>query len=141
MPLSEQYANLLRMRMRRLAPVIVLVVLLAVGCSSEPRGFRAADASVPAKPNFVFILTNDLSNDLLMRHRADYPNIARLANRGTTFENSFVTTLKAPVAPRRRVATAGKGRAANRRAVLFCLRLPTLLPVLTVGSARCMVNP
>ncbi len=80
------------MRMRRLAPVIVLVVLLAVGCSSEPRGFRAADASVPAKPNFVFILTNDLSNDLLMRHRADYPNIARLANRGTTFENAFVTT-------------------------------------------------
>jgi arylsulfatase A-like enzyme len=41
----------------------------------------------PPQPNIVFVLTDDLSTDLLPY----MPNVRRLAARGTTFSNYFVT--------------------------------------------------
>src|SRR5215207_6869781 len=41
----------------------------------------------PPQPNIVFVLTDDLSSDLLPY----MPNVRRLAARGTSFSNYFVT--------------------------------------------------
>jgi arylsulfatase A-like enzyme len=46
-----------------------------------------ADAFVPPQPNVVFVLTDDLTWNLLPY----MPNVQRLERRGTTFSNYFVT--------------------------------------------------
>ncbi|HEU4703938.1 MAG TPA: sulfatase, partial [Conexibacter sp.] len=45
------------------------------------------DPFTPPQPNVVFVLTDDLSSDLLPY----MPNVRRLQQRGTTFSNYFVT--------------------------------------------------
>ena len=46
-----------------------------------------ADPFTPPQPNVVFVLTDDLSSDLLPY----MPNVRRLQQRGTSFSNYFVT--------------------------------------------------
>ena len=63
---------------------LVSICSLGVACGT-PTG-------VPSeRPNVVLIVTDDLDAGLLQAHRERYPNIARLAEGGTTFENAFVT--------------------------------------------------
>ncbi len=68
--------------------VVVLVVLLAVGCFPEPRGLRAANAQTVAKPNFVFILADDMRKDDL-KYMPKTRSL--LANKGMRFEKAYVT--------------------------------------------------
>ncbi len=65
---------------------LVAVCLLSVGCASKTGVLGPSD-----RPNVVLILTDDLDVGLLQRHREHYPNLRRLADEGTTFENAFVT--------------------------------------------------
>ena len=54
-----------------------------------------APAEEPSRPNFVFVLVDDLRFDALgcTGHPfARTPNIDRLAREGATFRNAFVTT-------------------------------------------------
>lgn len=73
-------------------------LLVALACALSAPGKPAAAPGKPAKaragaplaapqPNIVFVLTDDLSWDLV-RHM---PNVRRLQRRGTTFTNYFVT--------------------------------------------------
>jgi N-acetylglucosamine-6-sulfatase len=65
---------------------------LAVGglaVSSAVGSRAAAAAGAAAKPNIVFILTDDLSWNLVNRRFA--PHIVALENRGETFSRYFVT--------------------------------------------------
>jgi N-acetylglucosamine-6-sulfatase len=71
----------------------VLLALMAssvFGCTSEEtrKKHPVADQS---KPNIVLVLTDDLDARLLQEHLRDYPNLQKLAAKGTTFENAFVT--------------------------------------------------
>jgi N-acetylglucosamine-6-sulfatase len=79
------------MSRRRWACVAALAAVMVVGgCASvvmgEVSGRRDAKAA-PAPPNLVFILTDDLSNNLLRY----MPNVQALAQRGMTFTNYTVT--------------------------------------------------
>jgi arylsulfatase A-like enzyme len=65
---------------------LVAVCLLAAGCALPTKPIHNADG-----PNVVLILADDLDVGLLQRYEARYPNIAKLAAEGTTFENAFVT--------------------------------------------------
>ena len=83
----------MRSETRRLVPavgpaalVLVAVLLLAGGCGLLTRPVQNSD-----RPNVVLILADDLDVDLLQRHGERYPNLRRLADEGTTFENAFVT--------------------------------------------------
>jgi N-acetylglucosamine-6-sulfatase len=66
--------------------VCLFACLLAAGCGPPTGVLRA-----PERPNVILILTDDLDARLLEEHRADYPNIRKLASEGTTFENAFVS--------------------------------------------------
>jgi len=80
------------MRARWIAGALVVVALSAgAGCSSSRTAARRP-ATIPSgrlasRPNIVFILTDDLS-DNLMRYM---PHVLALERRGATFSNYFVT--------------------------------------------------
>jgi N-acetylglucosamine-6-sulfatase len=67
-----------------LAIMVALAVALGAGAPSRP-----AAAAKPKRPNVVFILTDDLSWDLVKARFA--PHIARLRKRGETFTRYFVS--------------------------------------------------
>jgi len=79
-----------RRRMRRVCRLAVLasvvVCLLGTGCGPNTGVVRTSD-----QPNVILILTDDLDARFLQEHLADYPNLRKLADGGTTFENAFVT--------------------------------------------------
>ena len=64
----------------------VVVCLLGTGCGPNTGVVRTSD-----QPNVILILTDDLDARLLQEHPADYPNLRKLADGGTIFENAFVT--------------------------------------------------
>jgi N-acetylglucosamine-6-sulfatase len=71
--------------------IAVLVVLMLSGCVSVSRSSPSPSSSpVPqraaAKPNIVFVLTDDLSSDLVQY----MPHVLGLERQGTTFSNYFV---------------------------------------------------
>ena len=71
------------------ACLAILVLILAyslAGCGPPTRVLQTSE-----RPNVVFILTDDLDARLLEEHSANYPNLGKLAEEGTTFENAFVT--------------------------------------------------
>ncbi|MFC6933562.1 sulfatase-like hydrolase/transferase [Actinomadura yumaensis] len=80
---------------RRWLAALVAGVLLLAGCAETGTGGRgkgggknasAAPSERAKKPNIVYVLTDDLSWDLV-----DYmPNVKRLQRRGLTFSNYFV---------------------------------------------------
>lgn len=82
-------------RHRRLAAVLCVLALLALsGCSLQPGG-RAGDGkgggkgkpgTAAKKPNIVFVLTDDLSWDLV----AHMPQVLRMQRDGLTFDNFIV---------------------------------------------------
>src|SRR5690348_10225306 len=69
-----------------LAAVVSLVVLAA--CSGDGSRGAARASAAPTKPNVVFILTDDLSWNLVNSRFA--PHIAALQKRGETFTHYFV---------------------------------------------------
>jgi N-acetylglucosamine-6-sulfatase len=81
-----------RLRPIKLSIALLVAAGLAVGglALSSAAGSRAASAARPAaKPNIVFILTDDLSWNLVNRQFA--PHIVALQKRGETFNHYFVT--------------------------------------------------
>jgi N-acetylglucosamine-6-sulfatase len=68
------------------ALVLGIVALLAAGCAAAK---PAAAPPPPRKPNIVFILTDDLSWNLIDARFA--PHIVALEKRGETFDHYFVT--------------------------------------------------
>jgi N-acetylglucosamine-6-sulfatase len=68
---------------REPAAAAVLRIAQALRRALPPLG----DAFVPPQPNVVFVLTDDLTSDLLPY----MPNVRRLQRDGTTFTNYFVT--------------------------------------------------
>jgi arylsulfatase A-like enzyme len=87
---------LLRRRSRTVFPLVfVLVALLAAACTggsfpvsrpTPPKSVPSGPPS-PTRPNIVFVLTDDLSTDLLPY----MPHVAALAAQGMTFTNYTVT--------------------------------------------------
>src|ERR1700759_3753233 len=75
---------------RRIFWVIALAALLVGGCASlasrSASVHRGEQAGATAPPNIVFILTDDLSNNLLQY----MPNVQALAQRGMSFTNYTV---------------------------------------------------
>jgi N-acetylglucosamine-6-sulfatase len=70
---------------------MALAVVLLLGAYREEGVPTAAAQTAPAKPNIIFILTDDL--DAHPKSISQMPNLSRyLINSGTTFENAFVTT-------------------------------------------------
>src|SRR5918998_6963323 len=79
--------------MRKTIILLASVAALAMLLFSSATGseFQAAAQTAPAKPNIIFILTDDL--DAHPKSISQMPNLSRyLINNGTTFENAFVTT-------------------------------------------------
>ncbi|MFC4913264.1 sulfatase [Actinomadura gamaensis] len=83
-----------RSRVRRLMCGLLAVVLLLSGCGADrkerskpkAKGGTASPAQGGRKPNILYVLTDDLSWDLV-----DYmPNVKRLQQQGMTFSNYFV---------------------------------------------------
>jgi arylsulfatase A-like enzyme len=83
----------MRPKTRRLASTVApaLLVLVAVLSLADGCGLPARPVHTVDRPNVVLILTDDLDVGLLQRYGERYPNIGRLADGGTTFENAFVT--------------------------------------------------
>jgi arylsulfatase A-like enzyme len=72
--------------MRKVLAAAILAVLVAAGaCSSS--GPKTTPAASGAKPNIVFVLTDDLSMNLLPY----MPHVKDMAKRGVTFSNYFVS--------------------------------------------------
>ena len=69
-----------------LALLLLICSLLGVACGPTTGVLRTSE-----EPNIILILTDDLDVGLLQRHREHYPNLGKLADEGTTFENAFVT--------------------------------------------------
>ncbi len=65
---------------------LIAICTLASGCG-PPKGVIHTED----RPNVILILADDLDAWLLEDHPSNYPNIRRLAEQGTTFENAFVT--------------------------------------------------
>ncbi len=65
---------------------LVAVCLLGFGC-----GPKTGVIGFSKPPNVVLILADDLDARLLQEHSANYPNLRKLADQGTTFENTFIT--------------------------------------------------
>ncbi len=70
----------------RFVLVFVFCALL-LACGSE-----ASKTVTPEKPNFVFVVADDLDFRTLDQQAASFSNIARLENEGTSFERFFATT-------------------------------------------------
>ncbi|MBW8485307.1 sulfatase family protein [Actinomadura parmotrematis] len=77
---------------RRLLAALAALVLLAPGCGTPagkavPKARSKTTPAAPAeRPNIVYILTDDLSWDLVQH----MPNVRKLQARGMTFDNYFV---------------------------------------------------
>src|SRR4051794_13436192 len=69
----------------RLAAVTLLAVLVAAG--SVAPDARTAPHTAPARPNVVFVLTDDLSWDLVRF----MPHVRQMQREGMTFSDYFVT--------------------------------------------------
>jgi arylsulfatase A-like enzyme len=73
----------------RIAAALSVIALAA--CTSpgspEPRASAPAPTAIPARPNVVFVLTDDLSANLVPY----MPNVLALQKEGTTFSNFTVT--------------------------------------------------
>ena len=69
-----------------LAILVLILAYLLAGCGLPTGVVRTSE-----RPNVVFLLTDDLDARLLEEHSANYPNLRKLAEEGTTFENAFVT--------------------------------------------------
>src|SRR3954454_16311008 len=94
----------MRMRARSTAAGVILlsVALLAAGCSSSSAPSSSATTTSATttsatsatgtralRPNIVFILTDDLSWNLVTKQFA--PHIVQLQQQGATFDHYFVT--------------------------------------------------
>ncbi|MCU1466686.1 MAG: sulfatase [Actinomycetia bacterium] len=72
-----------------IAGVVVIATALAAGsCSSHSRSSSPAAPGISKPPNIVFILTDDLSWNLINDRFA--PHITQLQKRGETFDHYFV---------------------------------------------------
>ena len=69
-----------------LAVLVLILAYLLAAC-----GPLTEIETTSERPNVILILTDDLDAPLLEEHSASYPNLRRLAEQGTTFENAFVT--------------------------------------------------
>ncbi len=87
-PRAMEVSNRYRARSRKLAIARNLTVLLVLltGCGGKPAAGRPYE--VPGGPNVVFVLTDDLTGDLLRF----MPNVQRLQDDGTTFDNYIVSS-------------------------------------------------
>ena len=65
---------------------MILVLVVLIGCAPDPAR-HARTPHAPQRPNLVFVLTDDLTSDLL----AYMPNVRALQRDGRTFANYFVT--------------------------------------------------
>ena len=76
----------------RLAVIAVVGTLIATSCSSSnPKSSTSTSTAVQAatsRPNIVFILTDDLSWNLINEQTA--PHIMQLERKGETFDHYFV---------------------------------------------------
>jgi N-acetylglucosamine-6-sulfatase len=78
---------------RRVFQTVSVCLLLALtGCAAHPGAIQKRSAgsrppSAAERPNIVFVLTDDLSTDLLRY----MPNVQRLQQEGRSFTNYFVT--------------------------------------------------
>jgi N-acetylglucosamine-6-sulfatase len=74
--------------MRRLVAALAAIVLLASACTSSrtPIAQRTASGTAQARPNFVFVLTDDLSMNLI----SHMPQVRALQAQGTTMSNYYV---------------------------------------------------
>src|SRR4051812_32012289 len=79
--------RLLRISVPALGVAVVIVAGLAL-VGTKPRSSDHPPGRATAKPNIVFILTDDLSWDLVDRRFA--PHIVALQRRGETFDHHFV---------------------------------------------------
>jgi N-acetylglucosamine-6-sulfatase len=79
-----------RIRALRIGIAVLIAAVLAVGALAVGSGAnsRAAAKATAAKPNIVFILTDDLSWNLINSRFA--PHIVQLEKRGETFSHYFV---------------------------------------------------
>jgi N-acetylglucosamine-6-sulfatase len=79
------HPQMIGLRDRAVEPTVIAAVRTAraLGAAIGDVG----GAFTPPQPNIVFVLTDDLSTDLLPY----MPNVRRLQRRGTTFANYFVT--------------------------------------------------
>jgi N-acetylglucosamine-6-sulfatase len=79
-----------RIRTLRIGTALLIAAALAVGALAVGSGAssRAAARAVAAKPNIVFILTDDLSWNLINSRFA--PHVVQLEKRGETFSHYFV---------------------------------------------------
>ncbi|MBT2208181.1 sulfatase [Actinomadura sp. NEAU-AAG7] len=78
-----------RRRLPRPAPAALFCLVLAlalVGCSGGEGKGGAPKAAPPGKPNIVFVLTDDLSWNLI----AHMPQVRDMQAKGLTFDNFFV---------------------------------------------------
>ena len=71
-----------------IAAALLTVALVAAACSSVSARTHDTTASATRKPNIVFILTDDLSWNLITPQIA--PHIAALEQQGVTFDHYFV---------------------------------------------------
>ena len=71
-----------------LLAIVAALLLVACGNSSAKPAPKPATVGHPSRPNIVFILTDDLSWDLINKQFA--PHIVALEKRGETFSHYFV---------------------------------------------------
>jgi N-acetylglucosamine-6-sulfatase len=74
----------------RAVAVVLLAILAAAGCTSSPPAHpkppRASTAADRSRPNFVFVLTDDLSWNLV----SHMPHVQAMEQAGTTFSRYYV---------------------------------------------------
>jgi N-acetylglucosamine-6-sulfatase len=115
MPVRTGRARGVRVGRRRVLPLPTLFLLLAA-CLTLCACFPAAQGKTlpkedkdkpPKQPNIVFILTDDLAaRDLNHNTLKHMPNLMKLMEKGTTFDNAFVTN--ALCCPSRATALRGQ---------------------------------
>lgn len=75
--------------MRKIAPALVLVLVVWLPASATPIAAPALDQEVPPRPNVLIIVTDDQPTDTMEA----MPHTARIfAERGVTFTNAYSTT-------------------------------------------------
>jgi arylsulfatase A-like enzyme len=69
--------------------VVLVLALLVAGCASQDEPFMPTE-----RPNLLFFITDDQRFDMMgvMNPALHTPNMDRLANQGTRFQNAFVTS-------------------------------------------------
>jgi len=74
-------------------PKSVLSLLLSVASNAAAVG--QAQQRIAVKPNFLFVMVDDMAPDAIFHDRFDFlktPNFQRLADEGAVFDNMMVTT-------------------------------------------------